>query len=377
MRVAMISPAKDSYSETFIQAQKLALDNVLFYYGGALPVYAEGKAKLLSKPESYLYKLKRYIKLTTFSDAEQALKKSFLKNEIKVVFAHYGTTAIRILNVCQFLNLPLVVHFHGYDISKKEILNKFHSEYIEIFKYAFKIIAVSNEMINDLMKLGCPKEKIVYSPCTPEDDYYKIEPNYNSLNVLAIGRFTEKKAPDITIKAFAKVCKELPEAKLYMAGEGKEKEKCVKLVNELGLEDRVYFLGAINKSEIIQRMEDSRVFIQHSVTAKSGDKEGTPVALLEASLAGLPIIATRHAGINDIVTHEETGLLCDEYDIDAYSLNLCRVLQSSELASVMGRAGRIRVKKKFNRSKQMEKLQKLINTADEYRLLNLNKNQID
>ena len=62
-------------------------------------------------------------------------------------------------------------------------------------------------------------------------------------------------------------------------------------------------------------------FVQHSVTASNGDKEGTPVAILEASLAGMPIISTSHAGIKDAVEHNITGVLSEEYDVDEKELN--------------------------------------------------------
>jgi glycosyltransferase involved in cell wall biosynthesis len=363
MKTAMISPAKDCYSETFIQAQKKCLEQVLFYFGGEIPSALEGKGKLVRKPLVYWFKLKRLLKLTRFSDAEQGFERSLVANKIEVVFAHYGPTGSKILNVCRKLNLPLIVHFHGYDISRYDILAKYKVLYEELFIDAFKVIAVSQEMINDLINLGCPEEKIVYSPCSPDDDFYTITPDYKNLNVLSVGRFTEKKAPKITIRAFFEVSKHLPDAKLFMVGDGDQKQECVDLVNELELQENVSFLGALNKIEIIQLMKQSRAFMQHSVVAASGDKEGTPVAVMEASLAGIPVIASRHAGIKDVIIHEETGLLCDEYDFDVYSNNLLRVLKNIELASRIGNAGKIRIKEKYNRDKQIERLQELIYLA--------------
>lgn len=80
--------------------------------------------------------------------------------------------------------------------------------------------------------------------------------------------------------------------------------------------------------------------IQHSVTAVDGDMEGTPVIILEAAGAGLPIISTKHAGIQDVVIHGSTGFLVDEVAVKEMADFMIKILQEPDLARKMGDAGK-------------------------------------
>ena len=65
-------------------------------------------------------------------------------------------------------------------------------------------------------------------------------------------------------------------------------------------------------------MTNALCLVQHSlVTPLTGDREGTPVSVMEAMLSGLPVIATRHEGIAELITNGETGILIEEYDYQA------------------------------------------------------------
>ena len=100
---------------------------------------------------------------------------------------------------------------------------------------------------------------------------------------LAAGRFTEKKSPQSTLRAFAGVRAKEP-VKLVMAGQKSGLyEACKQLAKELGIEEDITFTGVQSPFEVAKLMQDANVFIQHSVTAANGDKEGTPNTILEAS----------------------------------------------------------------------------------------------
>ncbi|MDO1501085.1 glycosyltransferase [Winogradskyella maritima] len=363
MKIAMVSPGRDNYSETFIKAQKDGLHDVLFFYDGEIPKQLEGYGKLVEAPKVYLYKIKRLLGINALTDAEQGFKEALKIHKAQVIITHFGPTAVKVLDVCQLLDLPLIAHFHGYDASMFRILEEYNNAYKEVFKYAHSIISVSNDMTEALIALGCPKNKIVYNPCTPDPDFLEIKPFYESNNILAVGRFTEKKGPQTSVKAFASLCLKYPNAQLIMIGDGPEIMECRALVEGLGLENRILFKGALPKRDIMDWMSKSRAFIQHSVTAKNGDKEGTPVAILEAGLAGLPVISTRHAGIKDVVKHNETGLLCEENDLLAYTKNLDTIMASSRLAMELGQNAKNYIYNNFNRKNQLQKLEKLLLSA--------------
>ena len=94
-------------------------------------------------------------------------------------------------------------------------------------------------------------------------------------------------------------------------------------------------------------MRQVRGFVQHSIVAPDGDGEGNPVAVMEAQLSGLPVVATRHAGIPEVVRDGETGLLLSEGDVDGMAAAMRRLVLEPALAARLGAAGQQRVSAQF------------------------------
>jgi glycosyltransferase involved in cell wall biosynthesis len=166
----------------------------------------------------------------------------------------------------------------------------------------------------------------------------------HSLNLpvfLAVGRFAETKSPHLTILAFNEVLKEIPDARLRMIGKdggGELFEACHILVKALKIDDKVDFLGIIPPQEVFKEMKNARVFVQHSVTTPIyKDKEGTPVAVMEAMACGLPVVATCHAGIAELITSGENGILVEEYDYLHMAREMVRVCKENNLVSLLGK----------------------------------------
>ena len=283
------------------------------------------------------------------------------KDKIDVILAHYGMIGAEVVSVCKELELPLVVHFHGHDAVRYSIIESYRNKYLEMFSYdRLAIISVSPVMTEKLIGLGCPIEKIIYNPCGPNDTFLDLEPEFTQLQCIAIGRFVPKKAPQNTIKAFALALKEYPKATLVMAGDGELLEACKKLVISLGIEKQVTFPGWVSVNEFQSYLKTSRVFLQHSVTAADGDMEGTPVAILEAQAAGLPVIATYHAGIPDVVMHNKTGYLVNEHNVSLMGSYIKDLLRDKAKAKLMGVHAKERIKERFTIKRYFETLQEVL-----------------
>ena len=348
---------------TFIQEQKNGLQGaIFFYYGGTLPKYLENHGLLLTPFISIFSKIKRVFKLSQFTAYETAFIKSLRRHNIQVILAQYGPTGHRILNVCKFLKLPLVVHFHGYDAHVNGIIEQ-HNNYRELFDYASKVIAVSKRMEQKLISLGCDSNKIVYNPCVPHQDFISVLPKFIKKQFISVGRFTNKKAPYYAILALKKVIERHPDTQLIMAGDGGLLNTCKNLVRFYNLQDHVKFLGVINRQGYINLLQESLAFVQHSITANNGDMEGTPVAVLEASAAGLPVVSTHHAGIPDIIEHNKTGLLSEEHDVEDMSENMIKLITNVELAKTMGASRKLKIKEHFSLDRHLNILQKAIESA--------------
>jgi glycosyltransferase involved in cell wall biosynthesis len=361
LNIAIFTPSQNPYSETFIQAHKLYLkDKVFYYYGSGQNIKLENytalqnrydrlfskiKCKLFNKPYHYIW--------------SNTILKSLKKHNVNSVLVEYGTHAYSLLPVLKKLNIPIVVHFHGFDASKKETISRCNN-YTEVFKYATKVIAVSKVMYNKLLEIGCPKEKLVYNVYGPQPEFHNVKTSFSKKQFIGIGRFTDKKAPYYTIMAFKNVLEKHPDAKLFLAGKGALLNTCQNLVKTFGIENNVTFLGVVTPDEYRQYLSESLAFVQHSITTLDGDMEGTPLAILEASAAGLPIISTIHAGIPDVIKHGKTGLLCNEHDLGTMTEYMIQCLDDKTLAMQLGGNGKIHIAKHFNLERHINALQQTL-----------------
>jgi glycosyltransferase involved in cell wall biosynthesis len=199
-------------------------------------------------------------------------------------------------------------------------------------------------MRRKLIGLGAPENKIHYNPYGVDCDTFKVsDPSAAVPVLLAVGRFVDKKAPHLTIRAFAVARKDCPNARLRMIGDGPLLSQCRDLVDRLCLRESVEFLGAQPPEVVRKELRQARAFVQHSVEAASGDSEGLPNTILEAGASGLPVIATRHAGIPEAVVEGETGLLVDEGDVSAMAMGMSQLLLEPQLARRLGHAARQRM----------------------------------
>ena len=139
-------------------------------------------------------------------------------------------------------------------------------------------------------------------------------------------------------------------------------DSCKDIAKLHEIEKNIWFTGRLNREEIAKLMENSLAFVQHSIISSSGDSEGTPVAILEAGAAALPVIATYHGGIPDVVINNETGILIQEHDVHEMAKAMSTLIENKPLAKKMGEAGRDRIKKNFSMNRYISKLREIINS---------------
>ena len=285
------------------------------------------------------------------------IRRLLVRKNIAVVLGEYGSFAVKFLDACMQAGIPLVPHFHGADASHHEIVKNNESGYRRLFQHCPAIIVVSRRMLEDLVNMGAPREKI-HHICygVNLNQFSEISPGSNPPNFVSVGRFVEKKAPHLTILAFKQVHKKLSSSKLVMVGDGPLLDSCRSLVAALGLGDAVSFSGKAKHQNVARYMNCARAYVQHSIEAPNGDSEGTPVAILEACASALPVVATQHAGIPDIITHGETGFLVTEHDVDGMAAHMLRLATNPDLANSIGLRAARRVHAGYEMSQSIEKL---------------------
>jgi glycosyltransferase involved in cell wall biosynthesis len=355
-KIAVVSPNKRKASETFIHNHVRHLPaDVRYLTGDYLPArYCHG---LEGEDTAFVRGEESRLDERNKGRRAEAIARYLKEERIDAVLAEYGLSGVEMTPICREAKVPLIVHFHGFDAYRSDILRGYGRRYPELFRMASAVIGVSKHMCAHLEKLGADPGKLYWNPCGFDEALFaRADAGANAPVFLAAGRFTEKKAPHLTIRAFERVFRVHPDARLSMVGDGELRPDCENLVKVLGLEAVVRFLGEIPHREVAIQMAGARTFVQHSVTTPSGDREGTPVAVTEASGAGLPVVATRHGGIPDVVVDGDTGILVDEGDVVGMAEAMRRFAVDAGAASTMGRAGHERVRKEFTLRGHLERL---------------------
>lgn len=369
MNICVFRNERRAVSETFIDAHLDRLPgHVTGVYGYELPGRKDDGNRCLTAylPAALrpLYRVRHRVPQATAADLPARAFRRFLKVEqIDVVLAEYGTNAAMLAGPCHAVGVPLVAHFHGFDAYRTEVLRR-HESYAALFRSAAAVVAVSGAMKRQLELIGCPASLLHVIPCGVDPDNFEGgKPAAVPPHFLAVGRFVEKKGPALTLLAFRKVLDREPAARLTMVGDGPLHESCRQIAAALRIDPFVTFTGSLAPTDVVALMQRSRAFVQHSVTAPSGDSEGTPVAVLEAGACGLPVVATNHAGIPEVVINGKTGLLVEEMDIEGMALHMIAVAQNPSLAQQLGEAARQRIRGGFTLSHSIEKLSGVLRLA--------------
>jgi colanic acid/amylovoran biosynthesis glycosyltransferase len=361
-RVVVVTPYEPSLYETFIRAHIEQLPaNVLVIQGW--PPRIGGRA-ILSWPRRATHRLWRLVSRAQTHSATLAYLKAFQRHCPWAVLAEYGPMGVVALPACRHAGIPLIVHFHGFDASVDEVLRAHAETYPRLFAEAAAIIAVSLAMRAKLIGLGAPPAKVHYNAYGVDcREFEGGDPARAAAAFVAVGRFTPKKAPDVTLRAFAEVHRRVRASTLRMVGDGPLLTVCRTLANELGIDKAVTFLGAQPPTIVREEMRRARCFVQHSVKAASGDCEGTPVVILEAGATGLPVVSTRHGGIPDVVIEGETGFLVEEHDVRGMARHMLLLAEDTGTAGRLGRAARARVEAQFSIERSIAQLWRIMRAS--------------
>jgi glycosyltransferase involved in cell wall biosynthesis len=284
-RICLVCPYEPSLTETFIRAHIDLLPAALTVKGWRPAV--EGKP-VLPFPVRTRYRLRRTILGEDLRpELTAAYFRAFRHHGITAVLAEYGSTGVDVLDACSKAGVRLTVHFHGFDAFETRIIEQYREGYTRLFAANATVVAVSQAMKTALIELGASPGHVFVNPCGVDSaTFTPTVPSRNPPIVLAVGRFTEKKAPQLTLLAFAEVCRRVGDARLRMVGTGPLLDSCYDLAIGLGIADRVDFLGPQPPDVVRAELKGARVFVQHSVRARNGDCEGSPVSIAEAAATG-------------------------------------------------------------------------------------------
>ncbi|WP_044748079.1 N-acetyl-alpha-D-glucosaminyl L-malate synthase BshA [Bacillus alveayuensis] len=246
-------------------------------------------------------------------------------------------------------HLKIVTTLHGTDIT---VLG-YDPSLSDIIKFGIEqsdmVTAVSNALVQqtyELLEVNKDIETVynfvderVY--CKKDVDnlkeQYGIRPEEKV--VIHVSNFRHvKRVPDI-VKAFNLIQQEIP-AKLLLVGDGPEMTVVCRLVKELGLKEKVLFLGKQENLEELYSISDVKLLLS--------EKESFGLVLLEAMACGVPCVGTKIGGIPEVIEDGKTGYLCELGGIEEAAEKTLRILQDSHLHAYMAGEALKTVYKKFH-----------------------------
>jgi glycosyltransferase involved in cell wall biosynthesis len=164
-------------------------------------------------------------------------------------------------------------------------------------------------------------------------------------------RLHAKNDHETLLRAFAYVSASWPEVRLHLVGRGPEEERLRALTDELGLVERVSFLG--EQADVAPCLREMGIYVQSSVA------EGLSNSILEAMAAGLPVVATTVGGTSELVVDSETGFLVPPRNPKALAAAIERLLADRATAASFGRAGRARTEAHFTEAAMIQRFESL------------------
>jgi len=243
-------------------------------------------------------------------------------------------------------NIPYIVSLRGGDVPgfrpyDFQMYHKLAAPFLRgIWKDAAALVANSRGL-RQLAATFDPRFEIPIIPNGIDlDSYQTLERDWTSPRLLSAGRLVHQKGLDLAMHALGGL-KEL-NWEWQIAGDGPQILTLQSMAKELGIDDRVHFLGWQSREQLMNCYGQANIFLFPS------RHEGMPNALLEAMASGLPVIASCIAGNEELVADGETGYLVPSEDVKSLQAALKKLLRDADLREQMGKASRQNVETNYS-----------------------------
>jgi colanic acid/amylovoran biosynthesis glycosyltransferase len=287
-----------------------------------------------------------------------------------LLHSHFASRGWGDLSLARELGVAHVSSFYGSDIWRRSRRPGWSERYLELFRAGSLFLVEGNAMRSKVIELGCAPEKVRIQHLGVDvsgTELRERRPDASGeIRLLAAGRAVEKKGFELAVRAFARAWREEPCLRLALmliAGTSAEKERVSRLealVAEEGIGEAVEFPPPLPYDEYRAYLERFHVFLAPSRHASDGDAEGgAPVTLIEMSASGMPIVASDHCDIPEVVPHERSGLIVPEGELDATADAILAMARHPERWPAYARAGRAHVEREYDLATQVAALESI------------------
>ncbi len=319
--------------------------------GWSVDVAASGNIHLPYINQKFDIPIKRSPLSRDNISAYQQLKKIIKENSYDIIHCHTplgGILARLAARKVRKLGTKVIYTAHGFHFYKGASLFNWLF-YYPVERYMSKrtdcLITINHEDYNLAKKHQFRVKQLTYIPgvgintnkFTPiqpsEKQKLKIAAGYESNDLLLFnaGEFNYNKNQSFLIHSMVYIVKEMPNARLLLAGEGKWLKKCQDLINQLEMNDYVKLLGFQKDIDQLLQMCD--------ISVAPSFREGLPVNVMESMACGLPVVAVNNRGHRQLVHNNINGYIIDDWDVVKFATKV-KSLVNEPLRYELGQNGR-------------------------------------
>ncbi len=299
------------------------------------------------------------------------------RNPIDVIHAHAALPcghAAALL--ARTLNIPFVVTLHGLDVFNTCFQGGAPAGWrrqvsIDVYRRARRVICISDR-VQRILQDGVPEDlrsTVVYNGTDPS--FFSpapasgLPPSHlqgsalprQEMEILVVGNLLVGKGHEMVLRAMSKLTPSFSQLRCRIIGDGPDRARFEALVNSLGLEQQVCFLGRKSRAEVAEAMRSCSVFVLPSRC------EGLGCVYLEAMACGKPVIGCRGQGIEEIIEHGNNGWLIPVDGLNELVGAFRTLLESPELCARVGEAARQTILSRLTLAHQAEQLAKIYREA--------------
>lgn len=295
----------------------------------------------------------------TAHDERDELRTLLHRDRPHVALCHFGHTALRLLPVADEIGVPVVAHFHGFDLSSS-LQNRWYRWSLLGHIDRFAAVVVVGRRQQQWVEQHMPASRVHRIPCgVPITEFTRAEPPADGpVRFTTVSRLVPQKGVDVAVRALAAMQRR--DTELVIVGDGAQLAELRELADRLAIDDRVTFTGALPPDGVRRTLQDSHVFVQHSLDMPNGWFEGFGVSLTEAAAMELPAIVSRCGGLEDQVVDGVTGMLVDQHDVIGMAAAMDRLAVDPELRRRMGTSGRRSAEQMFDTADQVRQLEEVL-----------------
>jgi colanic acid/amylovoran biosynthesis glycosyltransferase len=357
------------YASTYLPLTQNWIYRTLTHHQSYAPIFLTRKKENLNLfPLSPVYslddrgKLLQYAAIACFKvfGYFDFMARACRENQAKVLHVHFGYHGVKMTGLKKKLNVPMICSFYGDDVFSFPTDPANRERYQTLFREADKLLVLGPYMKAELIRLGCPEHKITIHHLGIDTHTIRFEKRTvargGKIRFLIASSFLEKKGIALAIRALAALRTQY-DFTLDIIGDGPLKPAILEAIETGGIKDRVTLHGYKPYAYFIELAYRCDVLIQASKTGSKNNKEGTPMAIVDAMATGMAIIATKHSDIPEVAHDSIHGFLAEENDVDSLQQSLARLFEQADRIETFSVAARARVEAEFNAATQTQRLE--------------------